>query len=81
MKRDESALLAGRTADEVDGRKRRRIEVDEGDDARLARAQEVSRTRQQKMKQWLDKWTKLNAEIATDFEIASPAPNPLGANF
>jgi hypothetical protein len=81
MKRDQRALLDGRTADEVDGRKRRRTEVEEGGDARLARAQEASRARQQKMKQWLDKWFTLNAEVATEFEITAPAPNPLGTTL
>jgi hypothetical protein len=81
MKRDQRALLDGRTADEVDGRKRRRTEVEEGGDARLARAQEASRARQQKMKQCLDKWSTLNAEVATEFEITAPAPNPLGTTL
>ena len=79
MKRDQSALLAGRTTDEADGRKRRRLEAEEGQGTRLARAQEASRIRQQKMSNWLNKWSTLNAEIATSFEITAPTPNPLGA--
>lgn len=80
MKRDQGALLADRTGHEVDRRKKRRVEEAAGEGLRLARAQEASRIRQQKMTHWLDKWTSLNAEAATGFEITAPEPNPLGAD-
>lgn len=78
MKRDQRALFDGRTASEVDGRARRRMEAEEGDRARLARALDASRARLQKLEHWLDKWSTLNAVIATELKITAPVPNPLG---
>ena len=78
MKRDQRILLEGRTDEEVDGRKRRRLESEAGEDEREARARRLALARVEQMTKWLVKWKTSNAVAATKFQITAPEPSPLG---
>lgn len=78
MKRDFSSLLHSRTEGEVDARKRRRLESEKSEDDRAERVERATAARVNQMQQWIDKWDALNAVSASEYQLAPPAPNPLG---